>query len=164
MSVETIRTALVALVSDPQNASAWAEVQDVVADGGGEAVARELERSRLEHEKQHSWHAAARLLELELSLSNGASAIASKQLLRARIFHEELCRDDDALVAFRGALAARPDDAKAKAAVADILAQRERWEATVAQLLVDAGETADGTRKARFLVAAGDTMFTFCLY
>ena len=158
MSVETIRTALVALVSDPQNASAWAEVQDVVADNGGEAVARELERSRLEHEKQHSWHAAARLLELELSLSNGASAIASKQLLRARIFHEELCRDDDALVAFRGALAARPDDAKAKAAVADILAQRERWEATVAQLLVDAGETADGTRKARFLVAAGDTM------
>jgi tetratricopeptide (TPR) repeat protein len=157
MSVESIRTALAALISDPQNSSAWAELQDATAGDGAEQLSREIERARLEHEKQHSWQAAARLLDIELRVTQGASAIASKHLLRARIFHEELYRDDDALEAFRGALSARPDDAKAKAAIADILAQREKWEATVSQLLVDAGEAGDGTRKARFLVAAADT-------
>lgn len=156
MSVETLRSALVALISDPQDSAAWEQLEASVSADQGDSVVRELERSRLELEKQHSWVAATRLLDLELRVATGDAAVAAKQLQRARIFHDELCRDDDALAAYRSALAARPDDAGAKAAVADILAQREIWESTVEQLMLDATEADDDVRRARFLVAAAD--------
>jgi len=157
MSLDTLRTALVALISDPNDSAAWSQIEEAVAEGEGDAVVRELERSRLELEKQRSWVAATKLLEFELKVVQGDAQVASKQLQRARIFHEELYRDDDALVAYRSALDARPDDASAKAAIADILAQRETWEATVEQLMLDATEADDDGRRARFLVAAADT-------
>ncbi|MBM4356563.1 MAG: tetratricopeptide repeat protein [Deltaproteobacteria bacterium] len=157
MSFESFRSALVALVSDPHDASAWEQVEDATAADRDAGVARELERARLDHERLHSWSAAARLLDLEIRVTPGDGEVAAKQLQRARILHVELCREDDALAAYRAALAARPDEAKAKTAIADILAQRETWEATVAQLLEDAGQTEDAGRKARFLFAAADT-------
>jgi tetratricopeptide (TPR) repeat protein len=157
MSSESFRSALVALLSDPNDATAWAQVEEAAAEGASAALAKDLERARLDHERLHSWSAAVRLLDLEIKVNEGEGDVATKQLLRARILHEELCRDDDALNAYRAALAAKPDDAKAKAALADILAQREAWETTVAQLVDDAKQTEDGPRKARFLFAAADT-------
>lgn len=157
MSFESFRSALLELLSDPRDANAWAEVERASAAEADPALAKELERARLEHEKLHSWDAAVRLLDLELKLTTGEAELAAKQLQRARILHEELWRDDDAIAAYRSALAAKPDDARSKAAIADILAQRETWEATVGQLTDDAQQSDDAGHKARFLFAAADT-------
>ncbi len=156
MSVEKIRTALGQLLSDPDNASAWEQVEEVITSHNGEEVAKELERARVEQERLHAWSAAARLLDLELAVAEGDAVIAAKQLQLGRIYHEELCRDGDALSAFQSALASKPDDKKAKAAVAEITANLESWEETVDAALVDAEAAEEAPRKARLFVNAAD--------
>ncbi len=155
MSVDKIRMALGELLSDPENPSAWEQIEEVVTSHDGEEVARELERARVEQERLQSWNAAARLLDFEVAVAQGEAVIAAKQLHLGRIYHEELYRDADALAAFESALATRPDDRKAKAAIADIVATREKWQETVDQH-VAAAESADDEAKADALISAAE--------
>jgi tetratricopeptide (TPR) repeat protein len=161
MSVDKIRSALGALLSDPENHSAWEQIEEVITGQGGEDLARELERGRVEQERLHAWSAAAKLLDYELAVAQGEQVRAAKQLELGRIYYDELCQSSEALRAYKNALEARGDDPKAKAAVAEITSNREKWEELVEQHLVDALETDDDKQRARLLVSAADVTLRY---
>ncbi len=156
MSLEKFRSALVALIADPENQAAWDDVEEVVTGSHDADVLRELEQARASLERVHVWAAAVRLLDFEVALAADDGQAADKQLLLGRLCHEELLRDGDARSAFERVLAARPDDAKAKAAIAEIAALGGEWRDTASRHVADAEASADGPKRARHLVQAAE--------
>ena len=101
MSAENIRNALVQIQDDPDNTTAWTTVEDGVMSNSSPDIVRELEMARVRHERVRDWSTVARLLELELALDDEPAITGAKQVELARIYHEELYLDDEAMKAFR---------------------------------------------------------------
>ena len=65
MQLQTIRTALAELQSDPEQSGAWRSLDDALTNGSGDRdeMLRLLVSARQEHSKRREWHAVARLLD-----------------------------------------------------------------------------------------------------
>jgi tetratricopeptide (TPR) repeat protein len=165
MSLERIRSAIGQLHDNPYDKAAWDELEDAVTGGGlaGDEVTkalRQLERCRLQYERLRSWHAVAQLFELELSLQGDTATTGPKHADLARIYHEELCRSEDALTAYRRALQQNGDE-RSRTAIAEIERARERWQESVERSLAEAREAPDKGLRARLLLAAADTALRY---
>ncbi|HZO12699.1 MAG TPA: tetratricopeptide repeat protein, partial [Polyangiaceae bacterium] len=161
MSVEKIRNALGVLQEDPDNESAWADIEEVVTGGGTADAVRELEMARVRHEQLKLWSVVARLLELEIALDEEPDIAAAKQLELGRIYHEELLREDEAVKAFRAGLELRPDDRKAREALGDIEFGRANLDATVEHALVEALDSDDPTVQVPMLLRAAEAKLRY---
>jgi hypothetical protein len=74
MQLQTIRTALADLQSDPEQPGAWQSLDVALASEGGDRdeSSRLVASARQEHLKRREWDAVARLLEAEAKLTNGS--------------------------------------------------------------------------------------------
>ncbi|RLB55255.1 MAG: hypothetical protein DRI90_19590, partial [Deltaproteobacteria bacterium] len=161
MSAEKIRKALGLLLDDPDNETAMTEVEELATSDGGADVVRELEMGRMRQEQLQSWSIVARLLELEITLDDEVDIAAAKQLELARIYHEELLREDEATVAYKRALEMRPEDAKAMEAVGEIEFGRANLEATIEHALVEALDTEDPDVQEMLYVRAAEAVLRY---
>jgi tetratricopeptide (TPR) repeat protein len=74
----------------------------------------------------------------------------------ARVLRDDLERPDDALAAFREALAADPADREARDAEADLLRQLERWQDLAAVLRAASSEADDPARAVAHMLEVGE--------
>lgn len=159
MSVEEIRNALVQIQDDPDDVGAWTTVEDGVMNDSSPEVVRELEMSRVQHERVRNWATVARLLELELALDDEPAITGAKQLELARIYHEELFLDDEAMKAYRRAEELKPGEDKIRIAIGEIEFGRANLGATVEQALVEALDSEDNSVRVPMLLRAAECTF-----
>ena len=161
MSAETIRNALAGLLEDSDNETAWNDVEEAVTGTDGAQVVRELEMARVAHERLRNWPVVARLLEYEVVLDEEPAIMAAKQVELARIYQEELLRDDLAMPAYRRALELKPEDAKLRAAIGEIEFGRANLEASVEQAMIEALDTEDDDIRVKMLLRAAEFTFRY---
>ncbi|MEM9694251.1 MAG: hypothetical protein AAGA56_17000, partial [Myxococcota bacterium] len=161
MSADTLRTALDQTLDNPFDEATWEHVEEIVTDGSGDDVERQLELARIRHEELRNWSAVARLLELELGVDNDVSIISAKQLELGRIYHEELYLEDQAAAAYKAVLLVREDDATSKEVLARIESGRESVSVDVEQALVEALNSEDDGVKASQLLRAAELTFRY---
>ena len=94
MHLQTIRTALGQLQSDPEQPRAWQSLDDAIATspGNGERdeYLRLLSSARQEHLKRREWEAVARLLGSEVRLTLGSDRELERLRLEAKVLRENL--------------------------------------------------------------------------
>ncbi|MFP6686638.1 MAG: hypothetical protein VB934_18095, partial [Polyangiaceae bacterium] len=161
MNADKIQGALGTLVEDPDNESAWDDVEEVVTSDSGEELLRILEAARRRHAELHDWETVARLLELELAVIDDAADEAARLRELARVYDEDLRRSVDALEAYERVAAHGEADEKIEQAIAGIRQFQERWADTVDHRLQDAEAAEDSMVSARKLAAAADAQFRF---
>ena len=160
MSLDKIRTALASLQEDPENQLAWTNIEDAVTGDAGADAVRELEMSRVWHERLRSWPVVARLLAYEVELDEPVIA-GAKQLELARIYHEELLRDDMAASAYSRAKELKPDEPKISEALGEIEFGRANLEVTVEQALVESLDSDDDKVRVQMLLRAAEYSYRF---
>jgi tetratricopeptide (TPR) repeat protein len=161
MNAAKIQNALGLLTNDPDNESAWDDVEEIVTSDGGEELSRILESARLRHRELHDWETVARLLELELALIDDGEEQVARLLELAQVYDEELRRSTDALAVYERAAATGATDGKVEQAIGGIRQSQQRWQDTVQRRLEDAEAAEDAPVSARKLAAAADAQFRF---
>ncbi len=159
MSAENIRNALAQLQEDPDDSAAWNTVEEGVVNDSSPTVVRELEMARVRHERVRNWATVARLLELELLVDDEPAITGAKRYELARIYHQELLLDDDALRAYHSAAELKPDDEKIRNAIGDIEFGRANLETTVEQALVEALDSDENAVRVPMLLRAAESTF-----
>src|SRR5690349_8507215 len=114
MDSQTIRTALGKLQAEPGSKQAWETLQSSAKQGGGdlssEELARLLDSAREKHAERGEWTAAARLLELAISVSEGTPREVTLVREQAKLHSEQLFDEDGAAAAYLRLLELSPDD------------------------------------------------------
>lgn len=159
MTVDSIRVVLGRLQDDPESEAAWEELAEIVTAPGtpeGELL-RLLEQARARFERRREWLAVARLLEMELSLSEAEEPAMQAEL--ARICDEELLDSGKARAAYERLLElASPDALKAKAKLflQTDGEKRSKWSEIMDRLAAESDEAQDDSLKAGLLLGAAD--------
>src|SRR5258705_12081459 len=100
MDSQTIRTALGKLQAEPGSKEAWESLQSSVkqADGNlsSDELARLFDSAREKHAERGEWAAAARLLELAVSATEGTPREAGLVREQAKLPAEQLFEQDRA--------------------------------------------------------------------
>ena len=163
MSVETIRMALGRLQDEPENDSAWKELEDAVTAPGvsEDDVQRLLGAARGKHEQRREWGAVARLLELEIALSGGSAVEAPMQAELARIYSEELVDVERANGAYKRLLELRPDEPTAVEALENDEVKRAKWRELAARYVSEAEAATDDSFKSVLFGSAADVAYRY---
>jgi tetratricopeptide (TPR) repeat protein/Tfp pilus assembly protein PilF len=161
MSAEKIRTALATIQQDPNEASSWDTLEEVITGDGGAEVVRELELGRVWHERLKNWDVVVKLLEYEVALDDEPSIVAAKQLELARIYNEELMRTVEAEQAYRRAGELKPNDDTVRGALGEIDFGRTNLAATVEQAMVEALDSDDDKVRVPMLVRAAEYTYRY---
>ncbi len=164
MSVDAIRVILGRLQDDPSSEAAWEELAEIVTAPGepGSELLRLLEQARARFEKRREWLAVARLLELELSLSEDEEPAMRAEL--ARVCDEELLDSSRARAAYERLLELDPGEAlmeKAAAYLEGDEGKRGKWRELYDRYLSEAETATDDGLKASMLVQAADVALRY---
>ena len=91
MQLQTIRTALGQLQSDPEEPRAWQSLDEAITleNGDLDESLRLLSAARQEHVKRREWGAVARLLATEVRLSAGSERELERLRLEAKTIREK---------------------------------------------------------------------------
>jgi tetratricopeptide (TPR) repeat protein len=169
MSEQTIRRALGKLQDDPEQESAWAELQDAVLDPAAagmnnDSLASLLESAREEHAGRHEFDAVARMLELELLLLEGNPREVALQYELVRVLNEVLDDTRRAIPALERLAKMRPDDTRVQKKIVAIQEERSRWP-DLLQEMMDAADRMEGNPQAQagILYTAAQTAYRYGL-
>jgi len=158
MTVDAIRVVLGRLQDDPDSETAWAELSDIVtspSDKPGPEALRVLEQARARHESRREWRGVARILEMELALSEDAAM----QGELGRVLDEELLDADKALAAYSRLIELLPEGELAQRAenfIEQDEARRSKWRELHERFLSEAEGAADDGLRAGLLASAAD--------
>src|SRR4051794_19162325 len=104
MDSQTIRTALGKLQAEPGSNEAWETLQTSAKQQGGDLSSDELLRlldsAREKHAERGEWTAAARLLELSISIAEGTPRELVLVREQAKLHSEQLFDEDGAAAAY----------------------------------------------------------------
>lgn len=169
MSEQTIRRALGKLQDDPEQESAWAELQDAVLDPSAAGMDNEslqalLESAREEHSSRHEFEAVARMLELELLLLEGSAREVALQYELVRVLNEVLDDTRRAIPALERLAKLRPDDTRVQKKIAAINDEKSRWPELLKEMM-DAADRLEGNPQAQsgILYTAAQTAYRYGL-
>jgi len=164
MTVDAIRVVLGRLQDDPSSESAWEELAEIVTKPGapGTDLLRLLEQARARFEKRREWMPVARLLEMELSLSEDEEPAMRGEL--ARIFDEELLDSGRARAEYERLLELEPGEAlmeKAAAYLENDDGQRAKWRELYDRYVQEAEGASDEGLKAGLYMTAADVALRY---
>lgn len=164
MSIETIRMALGRLQDDPDDEAAWDELAEAVTAPSGlsqDEVERLLGLARARHEQRREWGPVARLLELEIALSQGSPVEVPMQAELARIYHEELVDVERGRATYNRLLQLRPGDPTATEAIEADEEKAARWREIVSRYVAEAESASEDTFKSALYTSAADIAFRY---
>jgi golgin subfamily B member 1 len=169
MSEQTIRRALGKLQDDPEQESAWAELQDAVLDPAAAGMDNEslqalLEAAREEHSSRHEFEAVAHMLELELLLLEGSPREVALQYELVRVLNEVLDDTRRAIPALERLAKLRPDDTRVQKKIVAINEERSRWPDLLKEMM-EAADRLEGNPQAQsgILYTAAQTAYRYGL-
>lgn len=169
MSEQTIRRALGQLQDDPEHQGAWAELQDAVLDPDAagmthDALQQLLEAARQEHAARHEFEAVARLLELEVLLSDGKPREVELQAELARVLNEVLDDALRAIPALERLAKLRGGDQRLEQKIAAIKEEKSRWPDLLKEMMEAADRMeANPQAQAGILFTAAQTAYRYGL-
>lgn len=166
MSVETIRVVLGRLQEDPESASAWDELTEIVttptADSTSE-IERLLEQARARHAERREWAAVARVIDLEVSLHPGAPENESMLAELARIYDEELADSTHAVETYKRLENANDKALREKAQ--NFLeieeGKRAKWSELCDRYLAEAATASDASFRSVLFASAADIAYRY---
>lgn len=164
MTVDSIRVVLGRLQDDPENEIAWEQLAEIVTAPGTPEVEllRLLEQARARFERRREWLGVARLLEMELSLSEGEEPAMQAEL--ARICDEELLDSGRARAAYERLLELDSGEqlkARAKLFIQSDAEKRGKWTELVERLASESESAQDDALRAGLLLAAADVALRY---
>lgn len=169
MSEQTIRRALGKLQDDPEQDSAWAELQDAVLDPAAAGMDNEslqalLESAREEHGGRHEFEAVARMLELEILLLDGSAREVALQYELVRVLNEVLDDTRRAIPALERLAKLRPDDTRVQKKIGAIREEKARWPELLKEMM-EAADRLEGNPQAQagILYTAAQTAYRYGL-
>lgn len=162
MSVDTVRVVLGRLQDDPESEPAWEQLFEIVTSPGdpGIEMLRLLEQARARFERQREWMPVARLLEMELSLSQAEEPAMQAEL--ARIYDEELLDSAKARATYERLIElmpAPPLAQKAEEFLETDEEKRTKWREIYDRYLTEAEAASEDSLKAGLLLGAADIAF-----
>ncbi|MEO0324413.1 MAG: hypothetical protein AAF447_15740 [Myxococcota bacterium] len=173
MASLTIANYLGTLQADPENTGAVDGIREAIASGDparlGERPLRLLEAARHEHEKRAELEAVARLIELELLLTEDDGPFQVTLLKElGRLRRDELMDDAGAMEALARARALL-EAAEGPEAIDDELDEmleelqqlEDRWRDIADRFVEVAGEASDATLKTSMLARAGSVVWQY---
>ncbi|NUP12755.1 MAG: hypothetical protein HOW73_42485 [Polyangiaceae bacterium] len=164
MSVDTIRVVLGRLQDEPESESAWEQLAEIVTSPGdpGVEMLRLLEQARARFDKRREWLAVARLLEMELSLSQGEEPAMQAEL--ARICDEELLDSAKARAAYERLIELMPQEplaSKAENFLETDEEKRNKWRDIYDRYIAEADSATDDSLRAGLLIGASDVALRY---
>src|SRR3954471_8073551 len=140
MQLQTIRTALAELQSDPEQPGAWQSLDAALSNESGDRdeVLRLLGSARQEHLKRREWDAVARLLAAEAKLTAGTERELERLRLEAKVLRENLLQESEAVQLFQRILEIAPQDHEAALALEESRNKHETWRDLVSTYLAEA--------------------------
>jgi tetratricopeptide (TPR) repeat protein len=166
MSELTVANYLAALQDDPWSNEAFEGLATALASDDpkrrGEDPVRLLEFARRGHEVRGESHAAARLIHLELGLTE-TDADFRLALLKelGRLRREDLMDDEGARQAFEQAIALKPDDEDVRRALDQLKAVSEKWQDLAKHFIDQADQASDAALKTSLLVRAASILWQY---
>ncbi len=165
MSVETIRVVLGRLQEDPESASAWDELTEIVTTPSAAStseIERLLEQARARHAERREWAAVASMLDLELSLHPGAPDESMVAEL-ARIYDEELADSVKAVETYKRLTAANDPALKEKAEsfLETEEGKRAKWSELCDRYLAEAHTATDASFRSVLFASAADVAYRY---
>src|SRR5688500_20339728 len=129
MQLQTIRTALGQLQSDPEQPRAWKSLDEALSGESGDLdeSLRLLSTARQEHLKRREWDAVARLLGSEARLTLGSDREIERLRLEAKVLRENLLEENAACRLFERILEIAPQDHEATVALEESRGKRDTW-------------------------------------
>jgi tetratricopeptide (TPR) repeat protein len=163
MQLQTIRTALADLQSDPELPGAWQSLDDALSGEGGDRdeSLKLLASARQEHLKRREWAAVARLLGTEAKLTNGSDRELERLRLEAKILRENLLEEGAARRLFERILEIAPQDHEAALALEESRSKRESWRELVNTYLAEAEKAPDDLYRSSMSMRAAEVELRF---
>lgn len=160
MDSQTIRTALGTLQAIPDSDEAWTALRASAKQSGGDLSTDELLRlldsARDKHATRGEWGAAAGLLDIAAEAAGGTPREAEILTEQARVLTWEMFDDDGAGVCNLRLLEIDPDNAVAKAAIAESEDKRRRFSELSATYATEAEQASDEVYKSSMLMRAAE--------
>jgi golgin subfamily B member 1 len=163
MQLQTIRTALAELQSDPELPGAWQSLGDALPreDVDRDESLRLLASARQEHLKRREWEAVARLLDAEAKLTNGSDRELERLRLQAKILRENLLEEAAACRLFERILEIAPQDHEAALALEESRGKRDSWRELVNTYLAEAEKAPDDLYRSSMSMRAAEVELRF---
>ncbi|HWO10803.1 MAG TPA: hypothetical protein VNN80_15020, partial [Polyangiaceae bacterium] len=163
MQLQTIRTALAELQSDPEQPGAWRSLDDALSNDGGDRdeLLRLLVSARQEHSKRREWNAVARLLDAEAKLTFGTERELERLRLEAKILRESLLEEEAAGRLYERIVELVPRDPEASIALDESRTKRETWRDLVATYLAEADKAPDDLYRSSMCMRAAEVELRF---
>jgi tetratricopeptide (TPR) repeat protein len=163
MQLQTIRTALAELQSDPELPGAWQSLGDALPRAGvdRDESLRLLASARQEHLKRREWEAVARLLDAEAKLTNGSDRELERLRLEAKILRENLLEEGAACRLFERILQIAPQDHEAALALEESRGKRDHWRDLVNTYLAEAEKAPDDLYRSSMSMRAAEVELRF---
>ena len=163
MQLQTIRTALADLQSDPEQPGAWQSLDEALprAAGDRDESLRLIASARQEHLKRREWSAVARLLGAEATLANGSERELERLRLEAKILRENLLEETAACRLFERILSISPQDHEASLALDESRSKRDSWRELVNTYLAEAEKAPDDLYRSSMSMRAAEVELRF---
>ncbi len=163
MQLQTIRTALGQLQSDPEQPRAWKSLDDALSGEGQDRdeSLRLLSSARQEHLKRREWDAVARLLGTEARLTLGSDRELDRLRLEAKILRENLLEEGAACRLFERILEIAPQDHEATVALEESRGKRDTWRQLVDTYLAEAEKAPDDLYRSSMSMRAAEVELRF---
>jgi len=163
MQLQTIRTALGQLQSDPEEPKAWQTLDEAVTPENGDLdeSLRLLSAARQEHLKRREWDAVARLLSTEVRLSSGSERELERLRLEAKVLRDNLLDEGRACRLFERILELDPRDRDAAVALEESRGKRNSWQQLVETYQAEADKAADDVYRSSMSMRAAEVELRF---
>jgi tetratricopeptide (TPR) repeat protein len=163
MQLQTIRTALAELQSDPEQTGAWHSLDEALTNGSGDRdeMLRLLVSARQEHLRRREWQAVARLLEAEAKLTLGTERELERLRLEAKILRENLLEEVAACRLYERILELAPRDPEASIALEESRTKRDSWRDLVTTYLTEADKAPDDLYRSSMSMRAAEVELRF---
>src|SRR5688572_8791331 len=163
MQLQTIRTALGQLQSDPEEPRAWQSLEEAITleNGDLDESLRLLSAARQEHVKRREWGAVARLLATEVRLSAGSERELERLRLEAKVLRVNLMDEGSACRLFERILELDPRDRDAAVALQESRGKRHSWQQMVETYQAEADKAADDVYRSSMSMRAAEVELRF---
>ncbi|MEY2933939.1 MAG: hypothetical protein RL033_4688, partial [Pseudomonadota bacterium] len=163
MQLQTIRTALGQLQSDPEEPRAWQSLEEAITleNGDLDESLRLLSAARQEHLKRREWDAVARLLATEVRLAAGSERELERLRLEAKVLRDNLLDEESASRLFQRILELDPRDRDAAVALEESRGKRHTWQQLVDTYQAEADKAADDVYRSSMSMRAAEVELRF---
>jgi tetratricopeptide (TPR) repeat protein len=168
MSAKTIKSALGLLQDDPDNGKAWRDLRSELSGDAGmspDDLSKLLEAARRAHESRRELDAVAKLLELEIEVSDRASTRHGELLTElARVLDDDLLDPAAARGAYERLVALGPDTplgVQAAESIAAGEAKKAKWRELVDRYVSEAQGAGDPAFRSSLVVSAAEVTYRY---